>query len=67
MTLEQTCETLRRLTGRVEFIKYISSSSYNKLEKMIRIKCGSTVKLKDMKIQRKKAIKKILQLSNIEK
>ena len=50
MTLEETCKELMSLVGRIEFIRYVSPSSYRKLEKMVSIKHGSSVQLQDMNI-----------------
>lgn len=45
MTAEERESNLTSINGKIEFIRYFSTSSYNKLEKMVSIKCGSKIEL----------------------
>lgn len=45
MTNEEIEEKLTSIVGKIEFIRYFSMSSYNKLEKMVSIKYGEKVDL----------------------
>jgi len=50
MTQNQAHEALLSLNGKIEFIRYISTSSYSKLEKMVKIKNGSNTTLETIKL-----------------
>lgn len=45
MTSEERERNLTSISGKIEFIRYFSTSSYNKLEKMVSIKCGKKIEL----------------------